>query len=56
MQNTDTTGLALGDHLHFGVLVQGLEVNPIEWFDKKWVKSRFENEYKRIKKLYGGKN
>ena len=53
---TDTTGLAVGDHLHFGVLVQGLEVHPIEWLDRKWVKSRFENEYKRIKKLYGGKN
>ena len=53
---TDTTGLAKGDHLHFGVLVQGLEVHPIEWLDRKWIKTRFENEYNRIKKLYGGKN
>ncbi len=51
---TDTTGLAKGDHLHFGVLVQGLEVHPIEWLDRRWIKTRFENEYKRIKKLYGG--
>ncbi|NPA13500.1 MAG: M23 family metallopeptidase [Aquificae bacterium] len=51
---TDTTGLAKGDHLHFAVLVQGLEVHPIEWLDKKWLKSRFLNEYKKIKELYGG--
>ncbi|MDO4840685.1 MAG: M23 family metallopeptidase [Desulfovibrionaceae bacterium] len=34
---TGTTGMAFGDHLHFGVLVGGLEVNPIEWLDPKWV-------------------
>ena len=52
---TDTTGLAVGDHLHFGVIVQGVEVHPIEWLDKNWIKTRFEKEYNRIKKLYGGK-
>ncbi|MBK3332623.1 M23 family metallopeptidase [Persephonella atlantica] len=51
---TDTTGLAVGDHLHFGVLVQGLEVHPIEWLDRHWLKTRFLDEYKRIKTLYGG--
>lgn len=34
---TGTTGMAFGDHLHFGVLVGGLEVNPIEWLDPKWL-------------------
>lgn len=33
---TGTTGLALGDHLHFGVLVQGIAVRPEEWMDPKW--------------------
>ena len=51
---TDTTGLAVGDHLHFGVLVQGLEVHPIEWLDKNWIKTRFLEPYKKIKSLYGG--
>ncbi len=32
------TGLALGDHLHFGVLVGGVPVNPTEWWDPHWVK------------------
>jgi len=52
---TDTTGLAVGDHLHFGVLVQGLEVTPLEWIEKRWLKTRFLNIYTRLKNLYGGK-
>lgn len=35
--NTGTTGLAFGDHLHFGVVVGGFEVTPIEWIDSKWL-------------------
>ncbi len=32
------TGLAGGDHLHFAVLLGGLPVNPLEWFDEKWIR------------------
>lgn len=35
---TGTSGMAVGDHLHFGVLVSGLEVSPIEWLDGKWIR------------------
>lgn len=35
---TGMTGLALGDHLHFGILVQGIEVRPVEWLDSKWIR------------------
>jgi murein DD-endopeptidase MepM/ murein hydrolase activator NlpD len=31
------SGYAMGDHLHFGVLVQGIEVRPEEWMDGKWI-------------------
>ncbi len=31
------TGLAGGDHLHFGLFLHGVPVNPIEWWDPKWV-------------------
>jgi len=50
---TDTTGLAMGDHLHFGVLVQGMEVHPIEWFDKRWLDTRFFEIYQKMKVEYG---
>ena len=36
--NTGATGAVFGDHLHFGVLVQGIEVNPNEWLDREWMK------------------
>ncbi|HEY7205330.1 MAG TPA: hypothetical protein VIG37_08180, partial [Methylomirabilota bacterium] len=32
------TGLALGDHLHFEVLIQGISVTPVEWWDGKWIR------------------
>jgi hypothetical protein len=44
---TGATGLAVGDHLHYGVLVDGIEVNPIEWFDIKWLNTRFYDNYKK---------
>ncbi|MHC1788789.1 M23 family metallopeptidase [Solidesulfovibrio sp.] len=34
---TGVTGLAVGDHLHFGVLVGGHEASPIEWWDQHWI-------------------
>lgn len=36
--HTGTTGLAFGDHLHFGVIVGGIEVTPLEWLDAKWIR------------------
>lgn len=35
---TGTTGMAGGDHLHFGMLVSGIQVQPIEWLDPHWIK------------------
>ncbi len=37
---TGETGLAGGDHLHFTMLLGGLPVNPIEWWDGKWIRDR----------------
>jgi murein DD-endopeptidase MepM/ murein hydrolase activator NlpD len=37
---TGATGLAGGDHLHFTMLVRGLPVNPIEWWDGNWIRGR----------------
>ena len=36
---TGTTGLAGGDHLHFGILMHGIQVQPLDWFDAKWIKN-----------------
>jgi murein DD-endopeptidase MepM/ murein hydrolase activator NlpD len=34
---TGQTGLAAGDHLHFSMLLQGVQVTPLEWWDPHWV-------------------
>jgi len=34
------TGLAGGDHLHFAVLLQGMPVDPVEWWDRRWIANR----------------
>ncbi len=36
------TGLAGGDHLHFAVLVGKTYVDPIEWWDPKWVSEHID--------------
>jgi murein DD-endopeptidase MepM/ murein hydrolase activator NlpD len=34
---TGETGLAAGDHLHFGIYLDGVAVLPVEWWDQKWM-------------------
>ena len=51
ISKTGMTGLALGDHLHFGVLVQGIEVRPEEWMDKNWMKDNVFDVIKSAKKI-----
>jgi murein DD-endopeptidase MepM/ murein hydrolase activator NlpD len=36
------TGLAGGDHLHFALLVGQTYVDPVEWWDPKWVREHIE--------------
>lgn len=51
---TGTTGLALGDHLHFGVVIQGIEVRPEEWMDRKWMKESVYDILENSKKIIDG--
>jgi murein DD-endopeptidase MepM/ murein hydrolase activator NlpD len=39
---TGTTGLAVGDHLHFAINLQGEFVDPLEWWDPHWLKDQVE--------------
>lgn len=47
--DTGDTGLAGGDHLHFGVVVSGQEVNPIEWWDPSWIKNNVTDKLAEAK-------
>src|SRR6266446_4266366 len=35
---TGATGLAVGDHLHYEVLIGGVSVTPVEWWDGRWIR------------------
>jgi murein DD-endopeptidase MepM/ murein hydrolase activator NlpD len=37
MGRSGSTGLAGGDHLHFSMQIDGVQVNPIEWWDDHWL-------------------
>ncbi len=52
---TGTTGLALGDHLHFGVLVQGIEVWPMDWMKQNWIKKHINGVFRKADKAILGK-
>lgn len=39
-----STGLAGGDHLHFSMQVDGIQVNPVEWWDDHWIQDRIRSK------------
>ena len=48
---TGATGLALGDHLHFSTMVQGIFVRPAEWMDSKWIQANIIDVIENAKKM-----
>ena len=48
--STGQTGLAGGDHLHFGVMVSGLFVNPVEWWDNHWIQDNIMKKLALLKR------
>ena len=49
---TGSTGLAGGDHLHFGIIVHNTFVNPVEWWDAAWIKNNISTKIETIKSSY----
>lgn len=41
---TGATGMAGGDHLHYGVICAGIPVNPVEWWDATWIKNNITSK------------
>jgi murein DD-endopeptidase MepM/ murein hydrolase activator NlpD len=39
-----STGLAGGDHLHYSMQVDGVQVNPVEWWDDHWIHDRIRSK------------
>jgi murein DD-endopeptidase MepM/ murein hydrolase activator NlpD len=48
---TGKTGLALGDHLHFGILIHGIEVWPMDWMKENWIKKNINRIFEQADKI-----
>jgi hypothetical protein len=46
MGRSGETGLAGGDHLHYSMQVDGVQVNAIEWWDPHWIQDRILSKLK----------
>ena len=45
------TGMAGGDHLHFSMIINGIFVTPLEWWDQQWLRLNIDDIlYGSIKK------
>ena len=51
LAQTGSSGFAFGDHLHFGIVVQGVDVRPEEWMDPKWMKENITDVLESSKKV-----
>lgn len=47
--HSDSTGLAGGDHLHFGVYLDGIPVAPTEWWDPHWIHDRIMAKFQQFR-------
>jgi murein DD-endopeptidase MepM/ murein hydrolase activator NlpD len=45
MGRSGSTGLAGGDHLHFSMQIDGVQVNPLEWWDDHWIGDHIRNRF-----------
>ncbi len=48
---TGTTGLAGGDHLHFGMFVDHVFVNPVEWWDAEWIHNNVTAKIENVRSM-----
>jgi len=49
--NTGTTGLAGGDHLHYGMFIGHVYVNPVEWWDAAWIENNITSKLESISSI-----
>ncbi len=44
--HSGATGLAGGDHLHFSILIHGIFVSPVDWWDQHWINANITSVIK----------
>ena len=48
---TGISGMAGGDHLHFGMIIDHIFVNPVEWWDSSWIKNNITNKIADVQSM-----
>jgi murein DD-endopeptidase MepM/ murein hydrolase activator NlpD len=43
MGKSGMTGMAGGDHIHFSMQLEGVQIDPKEWWDAHWIKDHIAN-------------
>ncbi len=51
---TGTTGLAGGDHLHYGMFINDIFVNPVEWWDASWIENNVTRKLEDVREFITG--
>jgi len=51
LAHTGSTGAVFGDHLHFGIYIQGIPVEPLEWMDAHWIKDNITGIIIKAKRI-----
>jgi murein DD-endopeptidase MepM/ murein hydrolase activator NlpD len=46
---TGVSGLAGGDHLHYGVMIYHTFVNPVAWWDPQWIQNNITSKIEALK-------
>jgi murein DD-endopeptidase MepM/ murein hydrolase activator NlpD len=49
--NTGNSGLAGGDHLHFGMFIDHVYVNPVEWWDASWIENNITAKLEKVRAM-----
>jgi murein DD-endopeptidase MepM/ murein hydrolase activator NlpD len=50
---TGSSGLAGGDHLHFSIVIHNTFVNPVEWWDARWIRHNITDKLADVKLQLG---
>lgn len=50
------TGYVTGDHLHFSLIINGMNLDPNDWFDREWLKQNILPAYEISEVLKISKN
>lgn len=48
---TGTSGLAGGDHLHFGMFIDHVFVDPVEWWDASWINNNITSKLETVQSM-----